>query len=150
MPGALMVLGASFAVVAMVLIGLPPLSGFLAKFSILTAILGPDTAGLGHPGAMRATLAGLLIFSGLVCLIALSRMGIRLFWAPVERFTPRATITETAPIIFLATMLVVVALTAGPLMELFLATARDLHDPTLYMESVLNADRIGAEGEPSP
>jgi multicomponent K+:H+ antiporter subunit D len=142
MPGALAVLGIAFALLALVLIGLPPLSGFLAKFAILTAVLGPGTGDLTDGLAMRGVLAVLLVVSGLVALIALSRMGIRTFWAPVEPFNPRVTIIETAPIMILVAMLVGLAVMAGPVMDLLLATAADLHDPAHYLNAVLGAERV--------
>src|SRR5690606_39493024 len=113
-----------FSLLALVLIGLPPLSGFLAKLSILTAILGPGSAEIGPK---RTILAILLLLSGLVALIALSRIGIRTFWAPVEPLTPRITVMEAAPILIIMVMLVGLTAFAGPTMNLLLATADDLH-----------------------
>lgn len=139
MPWAVAVLGVGFSLLALVLIGLPPLSGFLAKLSILTAILGP---GSDEIGARRGILAVLLLLSGLVALIALSRIGIRTFWAPVEPFTPRVTVVETAPILILLVMLIGLTAFAGPTMDLLLATADDLHHPSRYLSAVLGAERV--------
>ncbi|MBL8581205.1 MAG: monovalent cation/H+ antiporter subunit D, partial [Rhizobiaceae bacterium] len=147
MPGAVAVLGIGFSLLAMILVGLPPFSGFLAKFAVLTAILGPGADVTSATGGMRVTLACLLLISGLVALIALSRMGIRVFWAPVEPFAPKVTVVETAPILMLITMLVGLALAAGPAMELLRATAVDLHDPSRYLESVLGAERVPPHAE---
>jgi len=142
MPGALAILGVGFGLLALVLIGLPPLSGFLAKFALLTAILGPGTGDLVGGGGMRIILAALLVLSGVVALIALARMGIRTFWAPVEPFTPKVTVMETAPILLLLAMLVALALQAGPVMDLLTATATDLHEPGRYLDAVLGAERV--------
>ncbi|MBL8578334.1 MAG: monovalent cation/H+ antiporter subunit D [Mesorhizobium sp.] len=142
MPSALAVLGVGFALLALVLIGLPPLSGFLAKLAILTAVLGPGAGDLGALGARRTVLAILLLVSGLVALVALSRMGIRTFWAPVEPFSPRVTVVEAAPILILLAMLVALTLLAGPVMNLLLATAEDLHHPARYLSAVLGAERV--------
>lgn len=142
MPAAVAVLGVGFALLALVLVGLPPLSGFLAKFAILTAILGPGSVEVGATGAKPMILAMLLLLSGLVALIALSRIGIRTFWAPIEPFTPRVTVVETAPILILMAMLVALAAFAGPAMDLLLATADDLHHPARYLSAVLGAERV--------
>ncbi len=142
MPRALAVLAVGFSLVSLVLIGLPPLSGFLAKVSILTAILGPDAGDYNGMGYKRIVLAILLLLSGLVTLIALSRFGIRTFWAPVEPFTPRVTIVETMPILLLMVMLVGLAVMAGPIMNLMQATAADLHEPARYLDAVLGAERV--------
>src|SRR5690606_35636445 len=112
------------------------------KVSILTAILGPDAGDYNGMGYKRIVLAILLLLSGLVTLIALSRFGIRTFWAPVEPFTPRVTIVETMPILLLMVMLVALAIMAGPIMNLLQATATDLHEPARYLDAVLGAERI--------
>jgi len=150
LPGAVAVLGVGFSLLAMILIGLPPLSGFIAKFAVLSAMFGPAEDPSGSSLAMRATLAVLLLLSGLVALIALSRMGIRTFWAPVEPFAPKVTLVEVTPIFMLVTMLLALAAAAGPTMALLEATASDLHNPVRYLEAVMGAERVPpyAKGEP--
>lgn len=145
MPGALAILGIAFAVLTLVLIGLPPLSGFLSKFAILTSMVGPGAEPLIDAGTMRIVLAGLLIVSGLVTLIALSRMGIRTFWTPVQPFEPQVTIMETAPILLLVGALVGLTVAAGPVMNLLLATAGELHDPQHYLDAVIGAERYAPQ-----
>jgi multicomponent K+:H+ antiporter subunit D len=148
MPGAVAILGVSFALLSLVLIGLPPLSGFLSKFAILHAIMGPGAAGDGS--VMRVFLAVLVVVSGLVALIALSRMGIRTFWAPVEPLNPRITLLETGPVLFLLGLLVALMMLAGPAMDLMVATAADLHDPGRYLDAVLGAERVPPFAEKRP
>ena len=129
-----------FGLLAMVLIGLPPLPGFLAKFAILTSAFGPVN-GASDPAIVRpAILAGLLILSGFAGLLTLSRMGIRTFWQPLEPLAPRITIRETAPILFLLALLVILVIRAGPAMDLFRATAEDLHHQTRYLDAVFAAE----------
>ncbi|MBX3582323.1 MAG: monovalent cation/H+ antiporter subunit D [Rhizobiaceae bacterium] len=142
MPSALAVLGIGFTLLAMVLIGLPPLSGFLAKLSILTAVLGPGAGDLATLEGRRAILVVLLLVSGLVALIAMARMGIRTFWAPVEPFTPRVTVMEATPILMLLAMLIALSVLAGPVINLLQFTAADLHDPGRYLNAVLGAERV--------
>ena len=51
-PGTLAVLGVCFAACGLLLAGLPPLSGFIAKFALLAAMFDPDRSAAG--GASRA------------------------------------------------------------------------------------------------
>ena len=67
-----------------------PLSGFIAKFAMLTGMLNLD--GLGAPSEIPARtwfLVALVILSGLAALVAMMRTGIRTFWAPLESIVPR-------------------------------------------------------------
>src|SRR5688572_1000258 len=79
-PSAMVLLGLSFACAALLVAGLPPLPGFVAKFALLAALLAGDPV----PGAAWAFL-GLLLLSGLAAVIGLARAGIRVFWAAEER-----------------------------------------------------------------
>src|SRR6185436_10962055 len=87
---------------ALLLTGLPPLSGFIAKLAMLAALLSPAAADAtaGVPVANWGFTA-LLVLSGLSALLALSRVGIRAFWAPVEAAVPRILVVEIAPVVFL-------------------------------------------------
>jgi multicomponent K+:H+ antiporter subunit D len=142
MPQAAAILGAGFGILAMVLIGLPPLAGFLAKFAILHSVIGPGAQAMSEAVTMRLGLAALLIFSGLTALIALSRAGIRTFWAPVEPFMPRVSIVEVAPVLFLLGVIVLLSVYAGPAVDLMAATANDLHIPNGYLDAVIGSERV--------
>ncbi len=142
-PRTIAVLGISFAACSILLAGLPPLSGFIAKFAILTAMLNPE--GLGQGGIIPAALwwlVALLILSGLSALIAMSRAGIRTFWAPpVETKFPRVLFIEIVPIAALLFMTLILTVQAGPIMRFMEATAISLHAPQPYIESVMQAPR---------
>jgi len=141
-PGTLAVLGISFGLCGILLAGLPPLPGFLAKFAMLSAMFNP--AGLGEGGEIGSAswwLAALLILSGLSALIAMSRAGIRAFWAPVEAVVPRVLLIEILPVGVLLAMTVALTVQAGPVMRFMEATAQGLHQPWFYVESVIEAPR---------
>lgn len=138
-PRTIAVLGISFVACSILLAGLPPLSGFIAKFVILTAILNPE--GFGQSSAIPAAswwLVAFLILSGLAALIAMSRAGIRTFWAPpVEDSAPRVLFIEIVPVATLLFMTLTLTVQAGPVMRFMEATAISLHAPLFYIEGVM-------------
>ncbi len=147
-PGTLAVLGISFGLCGVLLAGLPPLPGFLAKFAMLSAMFNPQ--GLGEGGAIGSAswwLAALLILSGLSALIAMSRAGIRTFWAPVDAVVPRVLLIEIVPVGALLAMTLALTVQAGPVMRFMEATAEGLHQPWSYVEKVMEQPRAtGREG----
>jgi multicomponent K+:H+ antiporter subunit D len=148
-PGTLAVLGISFGLCAILLAGLPPLPGFLAKFAMLTAMFNP--AGMGEaagPGATSWWLAALLIISGLAVLIAMSRAGISTFWAPVDPVVPRVLLVEILPVGMLLAATVALTVQAGPVMRFMEATAEGLHQPRSYVEKVMEQPRAAGREAP--
>lgn len=138
MPGALAVLGVSFGCIALLLAGLPPLSGFFAKFALLSGMLngaGPAGEG-GVPGHIWLVIA-LVILSGLAALIAMMRTGIRTFWAPLETVVPRILVMEVAPILVLIGLCLAMTVGGGTVMRYTDAAARALHEPANYISGVL-------------
>ncbi|MEO3434346.1 monovalent cation/H+ antiporter subunit D [Inquilinus sp. CAU 1745] len=137
------ILGIGFAGCALLLAGLPPLSGFIAKFAILTAIFNPDGIGGGVlVSTVTWTFTALLILSGLSALIAMTRAGVRTFWAPVDRTVPRVHAVEIAPVAMLLLLCAVLTVAGGPVMEYMDETARSLHAPEGYVDGVLTAAPI--------
>lgn len=139
------VLGACFVGCAVLLIGLPPLSGFVAKLAMLAALMAPAGQGgaLGIPPASWAFVA-LLVLSGLAALLTLSRVGMRTFWAPVDAVVPRVLVVEIAPVCVLLLLTVVLAIKGGPVLHYMEDTARALHEPSSYIEAVFDAHRAPA------
>lgn len=136
-PAAMAFLGLAFFSCAAILSGLPPLSGFVAKFALLkAAIAAPPVAPALNAGLLFAT----LLLSGLAGLIALSRLGIRVFWDS-ERPTPRLQWLEAGPVAGLVLLCFALAFGAGPAMAYFEAAARALHDPATYIGVVLPGGR---------
>ncbi len=150
LPATLAVLGTFFGICAILLIGLPPFSGFIAKFLILAAVFNGDspTPQLAMPVSPASwALVALLLLSGLSALIAMTRTGIRTFWASLEGNVPRVLVREVVPIAGLLAICLALTIAAGPAMRYMDETARSLHNPASYISSVLNAPRAGTGTE---
>lgn len=139
-PAAVALLGTAFIFVALLFSGLPPLPSFIGKFALIDAIV-EQAAG---PGSWITI--SLMIISGLAALVTMSRAGIDLLWAPSNRPSPLINVIEAAPIgLLLATCIALVAY-AGPAMSYMQDTARELHNPMIYVESVLRPASAGGHG----
>ncbi len=144
-PAAMAFLGLSFIACTLLLAGMPPMSGFVAKFALLTSVLNPSglTVIIGPPISASAwTLLALLIISGLTTVISLTRVGIRTFWVPSGRAVPRLRVIEVFPIAAFVVLSMVLVVKAQPVMHYFESAARALHDPQDYIHNVLTARKI--------
>ncbi len=138
-PRAIVFLGLMFVSCVLLVTGLPPLPGFIAKFALLsTAIAAAPAAGLG---TAAWTLATVVLVSGFAGVVALTRAGIRLFWTVTARTTPRLRVLEAAPVAFLVAVCVVLATAASPIMRYLDHAATSLHEPQDYIRNVLSVDR---------
>ena len=144
-PAAAALLGLAFLVCTLVIAGLPPLSGFVGKVAMLSALLNPlglaSSAGT-QPGAPGWTLFALMIATGLLALIALSRAGIRHFWATHDRVGPQLRVLEGLPIAMLLALCIALTVMAGPMMRFTQATADALHSPGTYIRAVMQAKPV--------
>jgi multicomponent K+:H+ antiporter subunit D len=143
-PATMGMLGLAFIGCALLISGLPPLSGFVAKFALLTAALN------SHAGTVSIaawSLLALLILSGLAALIATTRAGISAFWASPDRSIPRVRLIEMAPVAVLLLLCALQTVQAGPVMRFMQATAQSLHAPQEYIRGVLG-DAPQPLGEP--
>lgn len=144
-PAAVAFLGLAFMACTLVVTGLPPLSGFIGKFAMLTALLNPQGLGVaaGQPLGWPAwTLLALLIGSGLLALIALTRAGIFHFWATYDRAAPQLRLMEGLPIAGLLLACVALTVQANPVMRYMRATANALNTPALYVQAVMSAKPV--------
>jgi len=141
------VLGACFVGCALLLIGLPPFSGFVAKLAMLAALFSPvgqgGTAGIPVANWIFTTL---LLGSGFAALLALSRVGIRAFWAPVDAVVPRVLAAELVPVILLLLLTLGLSIKGGPVMRYLEDTARAVHAPSSYVNNVMVAPGLPPAG----
>ena len=147
-PWTMAFLGLSFIACALLIIGMPPLSGFIGKLTLLSALLNPLGLGngAGEPVSNAAWgLLALLILSGLASLIAFSRLGIQRFWTPQERPSPLLRRFECVPIIVLLGLSIALTFKAEPLLRYTQAAANALNNPEQYVMAVL-----GTRAVPSP
>ena len=134
-PSMMAILGLSFLASALLISGLPPLAGFVAKFAILSGLL----RGIAPDGSIAGTdwvLVALLILSGLFALIAMCRAGLQALWTPEDREVPRVMLLEIAPILGLLLVCVGLTIWAGPVLAYMEAAARSLHNPASYVSDV--------------
>lgn len=139
-PGAMAFLGVTFIACTLLVAGMPPLSGFVAKFGMLSALVNP--LGLGHfdaaavPGTVWLMVA-LLIGSGLLSLVSLTGTGVRYFWTPLHRPAPRLRVIECLPVAGLLAACVLMTVRAEPVLRYTRAAAEALQTPSLYIDAVM-------------
>ncbi|MBV4458905.1 monovalent cation/H+ antiporter subunit D [Pseudomonas sp. COR58] len=145
-PWTMAFLGLSFIACALLIVGMPPLSGFIGKLSLIGALLNPLGLGAGEPVSPAAwSLLALLILSGLASLMAFSRLGIQRFWSPEERPSPVLRKLECTPILVLLGLSIALTFKAEPLLRYTEAAADALNNPQQYVMAVL-----GTRAVPSP
>ncbi len=139
-PAAAAFLGLSFMACTLVIAGLPPMSGFVGKMTMLNAVLNPLGVGTSagyQPGFWGWALLALMIGTGLIASIALIRVGMRHFWASHDRNTPQLRVAEGLPIAVLLLCCVAMTVQAGPVMRYMQNAADALHSPNTYIRAVL-------------
>lgn len=134
-PASTAFLGGAFLVCALLVAGLPPLPGFLGKLAMLSAALGGEGGAGAIPGRAWLLLA-LLLGTGLLALVAMTRTGIRTFWSSAGREGPRIRLAEGLPLVLLLATCLGLTVAAGPVSRYALDTARALHAPEAYAGAV--------------
>jgi multicomponent K+:H+ antiporter subunit D len=134
-PAPVVILAACFLVCGLLLAGLPPLSGFIAKFALLAPML--------EHGA--TLLFVLTIAAGLCTTIAMARAGIQIFWADEDREFPRVEPGETISVVSLLGLCLVLTFVVAAPWNYLAATARQIHAPAHYIQAV-----IGQASETGP
>ncbi|OZI75015.1 monovalent cation/H+ antiporter subunit D [Bordetella genomosp. 12] len=144
-PAAMAFLGLAFTACALLVTGLPPLSGFVAKFSLLSSAV--SAANTSAPPLDAWLLVAGVLLSGLAGLMALGRTGIRVFWSGEERTTPRLRVIEAGPVAVLILLCVALTAGAGPVSAYLDAAAQSLDTPAAYIDAVLSKQPVRVIGE---
>jgi len=141
-PWTMAFLGLSFIACALLIIGMPPLSGFIGKLSLISALFNPLGLSVAPEQPLSAAgwcLVALLVLSGMASLIAFGRVGIQRFWKPEERPSPLLRRYECLPIAILLGLCLFLSVRAEPLLRYTQDTAASLQAPQAYIEAVMSS-----------
>lgn len=138
----------TYFLIAMMLAGLPPFSGFLGKVFILQATV---------EASYQGWIIGVVLVVSLLSIIALTRVGFILFWraSPPEEdpihpaYILYRALPERAPprndqvIYLLLAGLITYVVFAAPIQHYTLSTAQQIQDHALYQRTILKVDKNG-------
>jgi len=143
-PASTALLGLAFLACTLLVSGLPPLSSFVGKLGMLSAVVGVGAGGAAV--SWRAWLFVLLLLGGgLASLVAMTRAGIRHFWSAAPREAPRLRLAEGLPVVALLLACLALTMGAGPAMRYANEAARALHAPRGYADDVLDTPVVSKE-----
>jgi multicomponent K+:H+ antiporter subunit D len=141
-PVGLAIIGVAFLACMLVLAGLPPLSGFVGKLAMLTALLETRFVQAAPGSGAAWLLFALLVGSGLFAAIAFTRAFMAHFWANQDRAAPVLRVIEVLPVVLLLAACVVLAARGEAVLRFTRAAAAELHAPTHYVSSVMRAQTV--------
>ena len=136
-------LGVAYFIAALGLAGMPPSSGFIGKFSLISALFG---AGSG----LHIFVAVCAVLTGFLLLYACVQIWRGFFWGPSDAVhkvrMPTAMKLVTGASVGL---LVVLAIVSGPVFNVTRLTAQQLLQNTAYISAVLPAPTDDATPDPA-
>ncbi len=148
-------LSGMFIISSMSLAGIPPLSGFWAKYVLVRASLGLE----------HWLIAAAALFTGLLTLFSMVKIWAAVFWAPPPEYplldeherdqAKRGLQPMILPIVVLAALIVVFGFAAGPIFDVAMMAAAQLMDPSQYVDAVFPIDEAATlnaavDGDTSP
>jgi multicomponent K+:H+ antiporter subunit D len=137
-PAATAFLGLAFVCCALLITGMPPLAGFVAKFALASAVFQD---GVDNVAPRAWLLMATLLAGGIAGLVALTRIGMRLFWSVTGRITPRLRVIEAGPVAYLILLCIALTIGAGPTMTYLDSAASTIREPGAYIRAVLEDAR---------
>jgi multicomponent K+:H+ antiporter subunit D len=159
-PAVMAFLSLAFTACALMIAGLPPLPGFIAKFGMFHAVLHPQVVATSAPGVMTMpasiptagwALIVLVVLSGLISVISMMRFGVRTFWASGVLEAPKLHRTEVVPIMFLLALAAGMTVQANALFGYLARASDDLHHPATYIGRILSEPSLpGPATSPAP
>lgn len=127
-------IAALFAVPALSLAGLPPFSGFIAKFSVVAAGIDDESW----------VIVAVALVAGSLTLLSMAKIWVGVFWGvDADHSTPVPTAPRNRRIMYGATTLAVagtltISFFAGSLFDLSERASDDLRNPDRYITAVLS------------
>lgn len=143
-PAAIALMSGGFILCAILLAGVPPLSGFIGKFAIMSGVLPLE----GPVPAVSWALVAILTVSSLAILVALLRVGIDVLWVPADTPTPKVQAVEFVAIAALLGATIVLTVEGGFAMGYASSTVTWLNTPQDYVHAVMGALPPLAEAAP--
>jgi multicomponent K+:H+ antiporter subunit D len=148
LPVSLALLGLTFMACVVLVAGLPPLSGFVAKLELMMALFNPEGLSVANtPATVTWWFCGLLLLSGLSATVSLSRAGIQQFWSTADSPPRRLKVLEAAPVIALIGAAAWLTLSAGPVLQYTRAASDALYEPRAYIEAVLSTKPVPGQAD---
>ncbi len=141
-PGTFAALGIAFVCCAILVAGMPPLSGFLGKFAMISALL--DVGVDGIPVVVWLAVVALVI-SGLAATVSLMRSGINTFWVSLDGVIPAVRGVEIAAVVLLLGAGIAMTVFAQPVMSFMEHASGALYSPGEYARSVFATAGTGGK-----
>jgi multicomponent Na+:H+ antiporter subunit D len=123
-----------FLVPALSLAGFPPLSGFWAKLVLIRAGIAAESW----------TIVAAALSVGLLTVYSMTKIWTEAFWKPRPEGVTREPgdgLLMAAPVVALGAVTLLIGLLPGPFLDYASQSATELLDPSLYVQSVLEAAR---------